>query len=206
MGFRPAVLNIQEFLLAYALDGPAPPARGHGVEMSDPDHLPLAGAKLRAEIERHADRTMTVLSTSGSSSGMEAITRCGVCPKEPARPCSVLRVLALPYAQHPAYRPEWHIAPPDPPGVHGVPAQRVPADGSDRLLPLPHMHVPDLPPPGNARRQLLRQFGIPIGRFDFTEEELAQRGNGDPETRRTLANGSTPGSTFLRQRGEPDKR
>ena len=32
-----------------------------------------------------------------------------------------------------------------------------------------------MPPPGNARRRLLRQFGIRISRSDFTEEELAER-------------------------------
>jgi hypothetical protein len=173
MGIRPTVLNIQEFLFAYALDGPALAARGQGVEMPDPDPVALRGADLRAEIERHADRTMTVRSSSGSSSGMEAITRCGVCPKEATRPCAALRILALPYADHPGYRPEWGIAPPH------APARRVPAGVSERLVPSPHMQVPDLPPPGNARRRLLRQFGIPIGRFDFTDEELVQRGVGD---------------------------
>jgi hypothetical protein len=187
MGIRPAVLSIQEFLLAYAFDGPVP-AADHGPETWDPDRRPLTGANLRAEIERHADRTMTVRSSTGSSSGMGAITRCGVCPKEATRPCTALRVLALPYADHPAYRPEWRIAPPD---AYGVPARRVTAADTERLLPFPHMRVPDLPPPGNARRRLLRKFGIPIGRFDFTDEELAQRGVGDPKARRTPAGKQT---------------
>ncbi len=70
-----------------------------------PSRPSLTGARLRAEVERHNDRTMTVVSLNETWT----ITRCGVCPKEANRPCTALRVLALPYAQHPAYRPEWAV-------------------------------------------------------------------------------------------------
>ena len=66
-------------------------------------------SRLAALVERHRDRTMTVVSLSGT----EKITRCGTCPKEDSRPCRALRLLALPYAHHPAYQPEWHVAVPE---------------------------------------------------------------------------------------------
>ena len=46
----------------------------------------------------------------------------------------------------------------------------------DGLIPRRYDRMADLPPPGNARRRLLRQFGLAISRDDFTDEELAQRG------------------------------
>lgn len=80
MAVAPQVLSIQDFLLS-------------------------RDVRLTAEVERHSDRTMTVVSLSGT----ETITRCRICPKEDGRPCSALRRLALPYAEHPAYRPEWRV-------------------------------------------------------------------------------------------------
>lgn len=114
---------------------------------------------------------MTVVFRSGNE---RSITRCKLCPKEDTRPCLALRVLALPYAQHPLYRPEWRIVQPDlavAPGRQGSLAV-----GSEGLLPPPYPRIDDLPPPGEARRRSLRQFGIQISRSDFTDEELRLRG------------------------------
>ena len=127
----PQVLSIQDFLL-------------------DRD------AGLAAELERHKDRTMTVVSLSG----IETITRCGTCPREPTRPCMSLRILALRYAQHPAYLPEWQITPRE----------------ADRLVPPPYPRIADIPPPGDARRKVLRQFGLSVSSSDFSDQELAHRG------------------------------
>jgi hypothetical protein len=90
-------LTIQEFLLRYAVG-----ADRSGHDCAGPDAQ-------RAEIERHNDRTMTVVTLSGTST----ITRCGVCPKEETRPCTALRVMALPFAEHPAYRQEWQLPAPE---------------------------------------------------------------------------------------------
>jgi hypothetical protein len=81
----PGILSIQAFLLEHA-------------ERADTPAL-VAG------LERHRDRTMTVVHRNR----IETITRCGTCPNEQLRPCRGLRVLALPYAHHPAYRPEWSL-------------------------------------------------------------------------------------------------
>ncbi len=47
------------------------------------------------------------------------------------------------------------------------------AEGTD---PSPDLRLADLPPPGNARRRMLREYGLDIRRSDFSEDELAQRG------------------------------
>lgn len=174
MAVGPRDLSIQEFLLTYVLGdnagtGRLPALPGAELSASDLGGLPHNRADLRAEIERHDDRSMTVVTLKGT----ETITRCGVCPREDTRPCTALRVLALPYAQHPAYRPEWRIVSPD---ALDVPAQRHHDEDNEESAPLPYQRVADLPPPGNARRRALRQLGIPISRFDFTDEELARRG------------------------------
>lgn len=165
-------LNIQEFLLLYALDDDSETDDRSGL-------LPVVHrsasaesgelASFRAEVERHNDRTMTILSLSGT----ETITRCGVCPKEESRPCMALRFLALPYAQHPAYRPEWRIVRAD--VVVGTAQDRL-AEKVRGVVPRPRQAADDLPPPGNARRRILHQLGIGFSRSDFTDEELAQRG------------------------------
>jgi hypothetical protein len=136
--------SIQEFLLARLQD-------------DDSDAV-------RAEVERHRDRTMTVVFRDR----VETITRCGTCPKEPERPCTAMRELALPFADHPQFRPEWRV-----PTLEVAEAPAV-ADG--QLLTLPLQRTSDLPPPGNARRRILREFGIGFGPSDFTDEELARRG------------------------------
>ena len=115
---------------------------------------------VRAEVERHRERTMTVVFRDRT----ETITRCATC-REEAHPCTALRVLALRFAEHPAYRPEWRPAPADAAedaetaGIGLVPRQR----GAE------------VPPPGIARRRVLRQYGISFRESDFTEGELAQR-------------------------------
>jgi hypothetical protein len=81
----PGLPNISDFLYAHV--------RGDDTE------------GLRAEVERHRDRTMTVVFRER----VETITRCGICPKEPSRPCTALRVLALPYAEDPLYDPGWQL-------------------------------------------------------------------------------------------------
>lgn len=62
-----------------------------------------AGA-LRAEIERHDDRTMTV---SGGQGGVETVTRCGTCASEYTRPCRALKSSAGRYRTHPDFDPDW---------------------------------------------------------------------------------------------------
>jgi hypothetical protein len=160
---RPSVLDIHEFLLLYVLGESSDP------DTSDLNRLPLTGGSLRAAVERHSERTMTVVFPGQ----IEAITRCGICPKEETRPCRALRILALPYAHHPAYRPEWRIAEPD--ATSSI-AEADPYPGTEELALLPQQRGSDLPPPGNARRRILRQFGISFSRSDFTDEELARRG------------------------------
>jgi len=126
-------------------------------------------SSLRVEIERHRDRTMTVVSRGGE----EAITRCGTCPWEDVRPCTGLRILALPYAGHPDYQPEWELVPEPAEASGSSPA----ADsGVGEHVPPPYPRIADLPPPGNARRRLLRDYGIRIGREDFSNDELTRRG------------------------------
>ena len=93
MAVRTRALSIPEFLLTYVLD--------------DDEHS-HSGVHLRAEIERHRERAVTV----ESRRGVRTIRRCEVCPPDEGRPCKALRVLALPYARHPSYRREWWIAPP----------------------------------------------------------------------------------------------
>jgi hypothetical protein len=187
MALHTRVMNIQEFLYAVALgdrdqDGSAPAVtrlgstksrstdnnRGRGLAGADTDRLPLTGAGLAAEVERHSDRTMTVVSLSG----IETITRCGICPKEDTRPCMALRILALPYAEHPGYRSEWSITRPD---TAAATAQDRPCV-EDETAVLPFPRLAELPPPGDARRRILHQLGIGLSQSDFTDEELAQRG------------------------------
>ena len=119
MTVGPRVLSIQEFLLADVLGAdievddvecPTAPVRAARLGLTYPARLPLKRAKLRAEIERHSDRTMRVVSYKG----IETITRCRTCAKDDTRPCLALRVLAVAYGRHPAYRPEWRIPRPDP--------------------------------------------------------------------------------------------
>ena len=187
MAVRTRDMNIQEFLYAVSSrDGDQvgsaptttgmpttnPPSTGNsggeGLHGSDPDGLPLTGANLRAEVKRHSDRTMTVVTLSG----IETITRCGICPKEDTRPCRALRILAMPYAQHPAYRPEWSITGPD---TAATTAQDAPRAVGESVV-LPAQRAADLPPSAIARRRMLRQLGISFSQSDFTDEDLAQRG------------------------------
>lgn len=126
-------------------------------------------SSLRIEIEHHRDRTMTVVSLSGE----EAITRCGTCPWEDVRPCTGLRILALPFAQHPLYRSEWQLVP-EQPEASG--SSSVADTGIGEHVPPPYPRIADLPPPGNPRRRLLREYGIRIRRDDFSNDELARRG------------------------------
>lgn len=100
------MLSIRDFLLAFAAEGEpdtdsSPRSLLH-VQDRGAD-MPARQGSLRAEIERHHERTMTVISRRG----LETITRCEVCPESETTPCIGLRRLAVPYAQHPAYRPEW---------------------------------------------------------------------------------------------------
>ena len=109
-------VTIEEFLLSFAGAG-GPDLVDHPVQTvfaadrSSQDRTPyetgLSGARLRAEVMRHRSRTMTIVSMGGN----ETMTRCPVCPKNDSPPCDGLRLLALPYNWHPAYRPEWHIDP-----------------------------------------------------------------------------------------------
>jgi hypothetical protein len=91
------VLTLPEFLLAYIVG-----------EASEPDGAGPADrrlAHLRREVERHERRTVTVV----TGDVVETITRCRSCPGDQGWPCTALRVLAMPYARHPAYREEWQV-------------------------------------------------------------------------------------------------
>jgi len=98
-------LSIKQFLLAYALGGDADVDLDESGGIQTDDRSRHRRTRLRAEIERHNDRTMTVVTLSGT----ETITRCGICPKTNTAPCIGLRRIAAPYAGHPAFQPEWRI-------------------------------------------------------------------------------------------------
>jgi hypothetical protein len=61
--------------------------------------------------------------------------------------------------------------------------------------PVPDRRLADLPPPGNARRRMLREYGLDIRRSDFSEEELAERG---------IAVDSSPGLRSATQAPKPE--
>ena len=124
----PRVLSIPEFLLDYVL---VPEAEGGGP-------VGAARADLRAEVVRHRDRTMTVVFRDR----IETMTRCEVCRTEDP-PCTALRVLALPFADHPAYRAEWSISSSEGPEV-------VLAPDAGRTTW------------GHAHRRVLRLYGINV--------------------------------------------
>jgi hypothetical protein len=117
MSTHPGDPSLQEFLLLHAFDRPVDELDAAEVKdsfrelrQSGPASADLSTthAALRAEIMRHSDRSMTVVSRGG----IETITRCRVCPHESTTPCRALRLLAMPYARHPRFRPEWLIEPP----------------------------------------------------------------------------------------------
>lgn len=87
-------MTIKEFLLARLSDE------------TDADTAPV-----RAEIERHNDRSMMVL---GGARGHEVRTRCGLCVHEYTRPCRALRRIASRYQDHPDFDQAWTLptAPP----------------------------------------------------------------------------------------------
>ena len=130
MTVGPRVLSIQDFLLAYVL-GEDEDAGGHLVlldrarERTGRRRARSARnrADLRAEVERHQAQVTTV----DSGAGDETVTRCVSCPTDEGWPCTALRVLALPYARHPAYRTEWQV--PGPVSLV-VPPQDGPSDQS----------------------------------------------------------------------------
>ena len=61
--------------------------------------------RLRAQVERHNDRTMVV--QSGGKRPLEYVTRCGTCPKESTTPCRILREMASEYSNHPDFDSDW---------------------------------------------------------------------------------------------------
>lgn len=94
-------LGIREFLLGFV-------ARDEVRVGSPTVHAPGGQPfvlDLRAELERHDE----------------------VCASDEVQPCAVLRLLAAPYASHPAYRPEWRLAPSEDPALvlPRVPDQRI---------------------------------------------------------------------------------
>jgi hypothetical protein len=94
------ILSIQDFLFGYVL--------GDGLDdVHDADDIDHRLTRLRAEVSRHEARTMTVVSRGST----KTMTRCRSCFGEDAWPCTALRVLAAPYARHPAYRSEWQVSP-----------------------------------------------------------------------------------------------
>lgn len=61
---------------------------------------------IRAEIERHNDRSMWIL---GGASAPEVRTRCGLCVHEYTRPCLALRRIASKYQNHPDFDQAWTL-------------------------------------------------------------------------------------------------
>lgn len=61
--------------------------------------------RLRAQVERHNDRTMVVV--SGGTRPLEYVTRCGTCPKESTTPCRILKKMASEYSSHPDFDSDW---------------------------------------------------------------------------------------------------
>jgi hypothetical protein len=68
--------------------------------------------RLRAQIERHNDRTMVVV--SGGKRQLEYVTRCGTCPKESTTPCRILKEMASEYSTHPDFDSDWACGDGDP--------------------------------------------------------------------------------------------
>lgn len=80
-------MNIKSFLLA---------------RLSEEQHVDAD--RIRAEIERHNDRTMVV---SGGRGEIQTVTRCGTCANEYTRPCRTLKSTVSAYRAHPDFDPHW---------------------------------------------------------------------------------------------------
>lgn len=109
-------LTLYEFLMTYVLEATTPDpwtttelrasSQGDlGSRMTRPGMQSYD--ELYAQIARHRDRTMVVLTRTGT----QTVTRCGTCKREPIQPCLALRRLAQPYADHPAFNPAWGLRP-----------------------------------------------------------------------------------------------
>ncbi|MFL6156334.1 MAG: DUF6221 family protein [Marmoricola sp.] len=132
---EPHPLDIREFLLGFATLG----------EAGRDDDLGDQALWLRDEVRRHTAQ----VDATGQRAGWPVL-HCGLCPPEP-EPCGALRLLAVPYANHPAYQADWIPVPTQDPSVIAMPA-------------------------GLARRRALRTAGLNLRVGDFTDEERAQRG------------------------------
>lgn len=88
--------RIREFLLGFAMNasGSDGPALHHSLGPSSQDVL-------RRELDRHTPALDADIAAA-----------CARCRQDRVQPCDVLRLLAVPYASHPAYRPEWRPSAP----------------------------------------------------------------------------------------------
>lgn len=143
--------RIREFLLDFVVNSAESDRSVRHQTGSRPSSL----AHLRAELDRH---TAPQVASHHDSRALA----CVACCEDTIQPCEVLRLLAVPYASHPAYRPEWRPAAADPA-----------VDGGQMARPYPLLA--QMPPPGAERRRLLREAGIRITRRDFSDEEWAER-------------------------------
>lgn len=96
-------MDINSFLLARLVDNEA------AVGPADLTAIQVVGlGSARAQIKRHHDRSMNVISRAGS----ETWTRCDVCAEQPEYPCNALKLMASTYESHPDFDQQWHLLPP----------------------------------------------------------------------------------------------
>jgi hypothetical protein len=91
---------IRSFLLGFVASSEAP-------RRSSAREVPRQrgpGDDLRVQVARHEDPSGTVC----AGHDPDATPRCVVCGDDTIQQCTELRLLALRYASHPAYRSEWH--------------------------------------------------------------------------------------------------
>lgn len=157
--------RIREFLLGFVESGDTP---GGTSRRNLPEQLP-SEMDLRAEIEQHDVRPLEDRSDDGAAT----TNPCAKCRDKQIQPCSALRLLALQYAEHPAYRKEWH--PSTAQVIRSAPVRVAQPIVHDRTIPPPYPVIADLPGPGAVRRRLLRQAGLNISMRDFTEQEWDER-------------------------------
>ena len=95
--------RIREFLLGFAMNasGSDGPALHHSLGPSSQDVL-------RRELDRHTP----ALDAEYVGHDADIAAACARCCQDRVQPCDVLRLLAVPYASHPAYRPEWRPSAP----------------------------------------------------------------------------------------------
>lgn len=96
--------RIRDFLLDFAMNTLGP----DGSALHQMEDRPSAQDSLRRELDRHNAPHDAVRAGHGAKTSPV----CPVCREDTIQPCDVLRLLAVPYASHPAYRPEWRPSAP----------------------------------------------------------------------------------------------